>query len=229
MLNWNLEVMEKTKQTAEDKTFIGGKPNIPPEIAIPQCSLCGEELTFMFQVEFPKGHDWYGKTMAMFFCTAMFHDEFCIPEFPDVPDLYGVDITSDFLNRYARNFKVIIFDSEKGRVREDYKEKVAFKRLDISSTNCLNDEADFVLGGDPIWIMGEDETPHSIDGKELTLLLQVREDYLFETIESAPLQATINNEFCQDHNYYLFAADRIYFWGVKDQSSPLVYISVQAP
>ena len=229
MTNWNLEIMDGLKQTEEERSFIGGKPNIPPEIVIPQCSMCNSELTFMFQIEFPMGHSWHGKSLAVFFCTTTFHDEFCIPEFPDVQDLFGVDITADFLRHYARNFRVIVFDTAKGKVRENYEEKVAFKKLRISSTNCIDSRAIFVLGGDPIWIMGIDETPRSIDGREPTLLLQVKEDFLFQTIESAPPQETIMKALREDGNYQLFASDRIYFWGVKDKSIPLVYITVQSP
>lgn len=229
MLNWNLKVSGETIQKAEENTYIGGKPKIPPEIVIPKCSMCDNELTFMFQIEFPPEHEWYGKSLAVFFCTKNFHDEYCIPEFPHVPDLYGVEVTSDFLKQYERNFKVIVFDSDKGQIREDYEEKVAYKSLYIASKNCEDLNSDFVLGGEPTWIMGMDETPHSIDGKELTLLLQVKEDYLFQTVPLAPPQVTSMGRPRNDSNYKLFVSDRIYFWGVKDKSIPLVYISVQAP
>lgn len=36
-----------------------------------------------------------------------FYDQYCMSEFPHVPDLYGTEITSDFLKQYERNFKVL--------------------------------------------------------------------------------------------------------------------------
>lgn len=229
MLNWNFDIGDGENQSLETNSFVGGKPKLPMDITIPRCSLCNNELTFLFQVDFPLGHDWYGKSMAVFFCTATFHNQYCIPMFPKVPDLFGANISSEFLQRYARNFRTIVFDSEKGVMREDYEEKVAFKILKMRSKNVVDRDVPFSLGGEPIWIMGVDETPSSIDGKELTLLMQIKEDYLFEAIPSAPPQATIMNSHRRDGKYELFAADRIYFWGVKDKSIPLIYISVQAP
>lgn len=229
MLNWNYDILDGDNQSFETSSFIGGKPKIPAEIAIPRCSLCNNELTFMFQVEFPPEHDWYGKSLAVFFCTTAFHNRYCIPQFPQVPDLFGANISSEFLRRYGRNFRTIVFDSNQGTLREDYEEKVAFKTLQMRSKNKVDKKAPFILGGSPIWIMGVDETPGTIDGKELTLLLQIKENYRFQITPSAPPQATIMNRYRDDGTYELFAADRIYFWGVKDKSSPLIYISVQAP
>lgn len=229
MLNWNFDIVDGKEQSLEISSFIGGKPKIPIDITIPRCSLCNNELTFLFQVDFPLGHDWYGKSLAVFFCTATFHNQYCIPMFPKVSDLCGANITSEFLKRYSRNFRTIVFDSEKGVVRGDYEEKVKFKTFQIRSKNEIDNEAPFSLGGTPIWIMGVDETPSSIDGKELTLLMQIKEDYWFDITPSAPPQATIMNRYRSDGKYELFAADRIYFWGVKDMSTPLIYISVQAP
>ena len=46
----------------------------------------------------------------------------------------------------------------------------------------------------------------------------------FQTVPSAPPQATIMGRFRNDSNYQLFASDRIYFWGVKDKSIPYIYL-----
>ena len=45
---------------------------IPPESVIPKCSMCNNELTFMFQIEFPPEHEWYGKSLAVFFVQSLF-------------------------------------------------------------------------------------------------------------------------------------------------------------
>lgn len=56
-------------------SFIGGKPCIPPSVPLPVCKICGEPLTFFFQVAFPEGHMWAGKSLAFFFCSATYHKE----------------------------------------------------------------------------------------------------------------------------------------------------------
>ena len=51
-------------------SFIGGKPCLPPSIPLPVCKICGEPLTSFFQVAFPEGHIWTGKSLAFFFCSS---------------------------------------------------------------------------------------------------------------------------------------------------------------
>ncbi len=51
-------------------SFIGGKPCLPSSVSLPVCKICGEPLTFFFQVAFPEGHIWAGKSLAFFFCSS---------------------------------------------------------------------------------------------------------------------------------------------------------------
>lgn len=185
----------------------------------------------MFQIAFPLEHSWFGKSFALFFFTNQFHEEFCIPEFPDVIDLNGAQITKDFLDGYERNFKLLIFDIEKGVVRNEYKEKVVYKPLEMLRIEGADSQAEFVIGGEPIWIMGYDETPGSIScNDKVELLLQIREDYMFERLsEAKPQESMFGDRLKKVNLYELFAANRIYFWGTTDTVSPAVYISVQSP
>lgn len=105
MLNWNFDIGDGENQSLETNSFVGGKPKLPMDITIPRCSLCNNELTFLFQVDFPLGHDWYGKSMAVFFCTATFHNQYCIPMFPKVPDLFGANISSEFFAKVCSKFQ----------------------------------------------------------------------------------------------------------------------------
>ncbi len=44
MKSWRLEVIGNCVQAEEYDSFIGGKPKLPPDIDIPKCELCGNEL-----------------------------------------------------------------------------------------------------------------------------------------------------------------------------------------
>ena len=49
----------------EQRSFVGGIPRLPSNIAIPKCSLCGEEQTFFFQIELPKEINGGSDTLAV--------------------------------------------------------------------------------------------------------------------------------------------------------------------
>ena len=85
MKSWKLEPLSDRRQPEEEDTFLGGKPKLPPDVSLPSCRLCGKELAFFFQVAFPQGHKWEGKSMAVFYCVEEWHDRYCIPELPDGP------------------------------------------------------------------------------------------------------------------------------------------------
>ena len=224
---WNLEVTDNCVQTEEYDSFIGGKPKLPPDIEIPKCDLCGKELFFMFQVAFPEGHEWEGKSMAVFYCIETWHDSYCIPQLSD--DMKN--ISQQFLEEYERNFRILVFDTSCGKIVDTYKEKVSFQPLKPVLEDKTKAQWDFVIGGRPIWIMGMSEKPDTIaDVKKPKLLLQVREDFQFNTLPDSPRQA---NPFSPDKLsrfpwYELFASDRIYFWGVQKEGKQLVYTSVQS-
>lgn len=190
MKSWKLEPLSDRRQTEEEDTFIGGKPKLPPDVFLPSCRLCGKELAFFFQLAFPQGHKWEGKSMAVFYCVEEWHDQYCIPELPDGPSLNKVDVTADFLNQYQRNFRVLVFDTAKAVLVEGYQEKVAFRSMAITQEDKTDRGWDMVIGGRPVWIMGQAERPASVAGdKKPVLLLQVREDFKFPILPDAPREA----------------------------------------
>jgi len=229
MNGWICNIIENQYQDFSEDSFIGGKPKIPQDFSLPYCELCGKELTFFFQVAFPFNHAWYGKSLALFYCTEHYHGDLCIPEFPDIQDLLGANIPIDFLRKYEKNFRILIFDTHNGVTNKQYVEKVTFKSLQLIENNGADSNADFLLAGAPVWIMGFDETPATINTIKSTLLLQIKEDYVFDKLQNAPAQEDVFGEPRKENFYKLFVADRIYFWGTKDLNMPLVYVSVQAP
>ena len=246
MRSWNCIIKEDEKQTSSTLSYIGGKPNLPLSLSIPKCTICGDEMTFMFQIAFPKEHFLNKKTMSVYFCTLKDHDIYCIPEIPP-PDVFfdketdeyidNIEVTKEFLEQYERNFKILVFDTDNAEIVESYEEKCIFKNIEFEMSEYTNPDIDFVIGGEPIWIMGEDinETPNSIcEDTNIGLIMQIREDYIFDKHFDAHIQENeyrveTNEEKLRRIPYMLFASDRIYFWGTKDKENLKVFISVQAP
>lgn len=162
------------------------------------------------------------------YCVESWHDAYCIPELPQ----QRADISEEFLRTYQRNFRVIVFDTPLGKTAGAYREKVAFQALRPVPETRTKREWDFVMGGRPIWIMGIPERPNSIAGIEKpALLLQVKEGFRFPVLPAAPKQA---NPFAPGGRslfpwYDLFVSNRVYFWGVQQNGTERVYISVQRP
>ena len=168
--------------------------------------------------------------MAVFYCVEEWHDRYCIPELPDGPSLNKVDVTADFLNQYQRNFRVLVFDTAKAVPVEGYQEKVAFRSMAITQEDKTDKGWDMVIGGRPVWIMGQAERPALVAGdKKPVLLLQVREDFKFPILPDAPREAApfFSTKVSPFLWYSLFARDRLYFWGGQGQEGEKVYISVQ--
>ena len=113
---------------------------------------------------------------------------------------------------------------------EGYQEKVAFRSMAITQEDKTDKGWDMVIGGRPVWIMGQAERPASVAGdKKPVLLLQVREDFKFPILPDAPREAApfFPTKVSPFLWYSLFARDRIYFWGGQGQEGEKVYISVQ--
>ncbi|CAG9611928.1 hypothetical protein BACCIP111899_01100 [Bacillus rhizoplanae] len=217
------------QQNESDLSFIGGHPCIPSSIEIPVCRLCGAEQTFFFQVAFPENHIWHDFSMAVFACTSCAHEEYLIPEMLH-DTLLGVDVPKGFLESYQRNFKIIIFETNEGSLRNDYKEKVQFRRWNLTLTS-ETDRSENKIGGQPNWLL-DDETPTTYNSTvAMYFLMQLMEDLKFDIVPDAPPQIRIGLRGKPEpskHRYYeLFLANNLYFFGTKDRSEPLVYILTQ--
>lgn len=216
-------------QSEGDLSFIGGHPRIPETMDIPVCRLCGAELTFFFQIAFPQDHAWADLSMALFACTSCAHEEHLIPEMLEGP-LPGVDIPEDFLESYQKNFRVLVFKTEEGRFREDYEEKVAFKRWNLVSSPKVN-ARDHKIGGKPNWLL-EDEAPATYNQTvPMVFLMQILEGFTFDKLPDAPPQMTLGltgEPEPSDTPYYeLFLSNNVYFFGTKGGNERLVYIITQ--
>lgn len=226
-----LKIDDESTQTQgeNDHSFIGGLPRIPEALELPTCRLCGSELTFFFQVAFPQDHVWANLSMAVFACTSCAHEEHFIPEMLEGP-LPGVDIPENFLTVYQKNFRILVFKTDEGRLRKDYTEKVAFKRWHLVSSSRAN-ARETKIGGQPGWLL-DDEAPATYNHTTpMSFLMQLQEDFTFDKLPDAPPQITLGltqePEASNDPYYELFLGNNLYFFGTKDSEEPLVYILTQ--
>lgn len=222
-------------------SFIGGKPCLPPSIPLPVCKICGEPLTFFFQVAFPEGHIWAGKSLALFFCSSYQKHEsgaWLPPEIhPAEMDLFAIPDGELDAKAYQTLFRAIVFDTSDGIPREDYQEWVAYQEIIWKPSRKKARSVPIILGGEPIWIGHRNypkRRPASYRGKPMDLILQIAENFNFEKLPDAPPE--MNKCYLQNRpfeartqpDYTLFCEfNRIYLWGPEDPSDPVVYINVQ--
>jgi hypothetical protein len=216
-------------QNENDLSFVGGRPRIPNSTAIPTCQLCGAELTFFFQVAFPDKHEWSELSMAVFACTSCAHEEYLIPEMLKGP-LPGADIPEQFLEAYQKNFRILVFVTNEGTVKADYREKIQFSRWNLVTTPAYQ-ASENKIGGVPNWLL-DDEAPSTYNaGVPMIFLMQLLEEFKFDIVQDAPPQIRIGlrgKPQPSKHRYYEpFLGNNVYFFGTADHSKPLVYIVTQ--
>lgn len=220
----NLEQMQEPNISS----FIGGYPKIPINISLPKCELCGSEQTFFFQVAFPDNHPWSSKAMALFSCTSCAKKGYFIPEMLE-GQLSGADIPKDFIHSYQRNFKLIVFESENGVIRNEYIQKIGYKEIKLQEM----DDPDIYenkVGGNPSWLL-EDEAPTTYNKTvQMFFIMQILENYRFDILQTAPGQATLGFgneiEYSENNYYELFLGNNLYFFGTL-HGEPQVYIITQ--
>ncbi|MDP4147180.1 MAG: hypothetical protein Q8936_22345 [Bacillota bacterium] len=219
----------KEIQNEDDLSFIGGRPRVPNEIEIPTCKLCGSKQTFFFQVAFTEKQPWDGYTMAVFACTSCVHKDYFIPEMLK-GRLKDIDIPNGFLDEYQKNFRILVFETSKGRVRKNYEEKIIFKkwvqeRSKNPKVSCNK------IGGTPNWYLG-DESPSTYNKTtEMIFLMQLKQEFDFDILPYAPQQVdlglTLKIEPMNKPYYRLFLKNYTYFLGTRDINNPKVYIITQ--
>lgn len=232
-------ILTKTKQD-NSTSFIGGKPRIPKDEPLPRCKVCGEPLTFFFQIAFPKKHMWTGKSIAFFYCICSYHRHDAKQQFPPYitateSDLFKIPNGEINPETYQTLFRAVFFDTTDGVLREDYTEKVAYQRIDWKSSRISKRKVPIIIGGDAIWSSqyGK-ERPVSYEGKPMMLVLQVADYFNFEKLPDAPPEMSEtykeNNPFePRKENDYTFFYDfnRVYLWGTSEPAHPSFWLNVQ--
>jgi hypothetical protein len=209
------------------RSYIGGKPSLPPRVKVPVCGLCGQDQTFMFQVAFPSGAEWNGRTLSCFSCTRCADRRFLIPVMLE-DQRRGFNIPAQFLKSYGINFTFLVFPTDKAVIAHDYTEQVSFSALQMKRGSKPGDFGK--IGGVPDWIL-EDESPATYNSKiPMLFLLELKPSLLFPMAEGALPQVKLNlfghpAPSRLDH-YKLFLGNAIYFFGTS-RGKPIVYAVTQ--
>ena len=233
-------ILTKTEQD-NSTSFIGGKPYIPKDELLPICKVCGEPLTFFFQIAFPQGHMWEGKSLALFYCTCTTHKHDDMQTFPPsihtgtANDLFNIPDGEINPETYQTLFRVIFFDTTEGVLREDYKEKVTYQRIDWKSSKKKNKKVPIIVAGEAIWSKEFGmERPASYEGKNMELVLQVADYFNFDKLYDASpeMEATYekNNPFIprKENSYtFFYEFNRVYLWGTAEREHPSFWLNVQ--
>lgn len=240
-VGWH-SVLEDTKQVKDSTSFIGGKPCLPPSLPLPKCTICGAPLTFFFQVEFPAGHMWFGKSLAFFYCTNSIWKHNSVDQFP--PQIHAskknnfiIPFGSLAPEKYQTLFRAYIFDTVEGKLREDYPERVAYHKISWKKSIRKNLKTPIILGGEPIWTGSKkfgQERPILYDDRPMDLILQIADYFNFDHLPDAPAEMKKThdprNPFVprSQLNYTLFHEfNRVYLWGTTDFADNSVYLNVQ--
>jgi len=239
-----LEAMESeesdAEQRLEDTTFIGGYPRLPAEVELPHCAYCGALQMFFFQVAFPSDHLWAGYTLALFHCTAC--------EYPDegflVPTLFKpedkpLDIPAHFFDKYQINFRIFVFLTEQGEIRQDYEPRIGFRHwkmrlvADDYPENTEEEDSAFIskVGGEPSWIRFDNTSATYAGSVPMHFLLQVVPNFTFDTVLDAPPQVFTGSidygRQTLDWDYELFLNSSLYFFGTSEPNQNIVYLVLQ--
>jgi hypothetical protein len=204
-------------------SFKGGIPNIPKRFPIPHCTQCGAEMTFFFQIAFPRKHMWEGRTITFFHCTACANMDNYWPKtyytrgqdnYPNIPD--------GFLDTYQTNFRIYVFETTEPVIqRNEAKHVLKFERLSFEK---LNPRVKYYnttkVGGIPAWDLskldGADEIYKEVTymGAGFDFLMQVERDWSFTRLPETPPQFDYYKEGSPVYNLYNpFMGPKMYFLG----------------
>jgi hypothetical protein len=214
-------------QTGAEDSFVGGRPKIPEGTDFSLCNMCGARQGFFLQVAFPPKTPWAGSSLAIFHCTSCVDDDYLIPGMLKNPR--GAHVPLKFLRHYQTNFRFVTFDTAKGRLRIDYSERVAFRRISMepSPKPTLKQHK---IGGVPSWVM-EDEAPASTDTGNMDFLLQLLPGLTFPILDGAPRQRELDltgvPAESPNEEYQLFIGNALYLFGCPGDAERLVYAITQ--
>ena len=225
-----ITLQDQTHQSDTDQSYIGGIPRVPIAWEHPECSLCGGMQTFFFQIRFPVGVKWSGLTLAVYACIECADENWLIPEMIKEP-LRGAGIPLEFPEKYQRNFKFVVFDSQESSLDEGYEPRVAFQGIEIHAKRSQRSIGK--IGGIPDWLL-EDEAPSLLsDGENLFFLLQLYQSLSFQRVNGAPPQIELGLDGTPYpsglEHYELFLGNALYFFGTEIPDAKKIYLLTQVP
>lgn len=223
MSAYKLEIVQSSNQEDSDRSFRGGVPNMPAELALPKCKLCGADQTFFFQVAFPEKHIWNGWVMCVFNCTACSGELSLFNQLEPVDD--PASLPDNYLDEYQDYFKVIVYpaNSPNSIMRKEARRVLKFERIVFEKLRANDRSGVSKIGGKPYWsydelIPGMTENTSYMGGK-FVFIGQIA-DWYFPALDDAPPQAGIGEEWhTKFHSYQLLLSSFLSFFGT---TSPLL-------
>jgi len=209
-------------QIDSELSFVGGCPNIPGGVPLPDCDFCEDRMTFFFQIAFPQDHEWTGKVMCFFACTSCEPLEYGTP--PSPPDVRNPP--DGFLDTYQKNFRVLVHDTVSHELRTDLKPRIEYERL-VFRPSRKTKVASTHIGGKPIWTWYGDETPISYQQQPFIFLLQILDDWNFNRAADAPEQYCypfLGNPYPHPGIYQIFSGLPLYLFGTVHEGKHQVYV-----
>lgn len=220
-------VGSKEVTQSHQTSFIGGKPRIPVARKLPHCRECGAGQTFFFQIEYELVPSAPSQSVAVFACTRCANENTLIPAYSRSALTEGI-VSDDFLKDYQTNFAFVVFDTVEGVLREEYCDLIGFR--EISFRRNAGAQIFASMGPKPRWLLGNEAPSITRSGRKLFFLLQIHEDFEFETVEEAPKQISLNilgePKEANFSGYQLFLQNEIYLF-VTDEHPSQVYCVTQ--
>jgi hypothetical protein len=225
----------KQPQSADQESFVGGRPKIPVREKAPVCRNCGAVQSFFFQVAFPPGHIWSGQTLAVFGCNACEFDPCPVPKVNQIFVPYmkrmdlrsGEDLPDGALDLYQKTCRFLAFPTVDGVIREDYPKRVQYRPIALDPVAESKPTAKSMVGGWPGWVSIK-MTPGMYLGEPLEFLMQWRHGYEFDIVPGAPPPYHPFLEevpaLKQIKQYRLFQGTQLYFFGNRAQGRPQVFM-----
>lgn len=197
------KIKSNIKQTKEILSFRGGIPNIPDRFSIPLCVFCKSEMTFFYQVAFPKKHIWADQVVAFFQCTSYSCDKSksygYSGRFSRIFVQAFEEIVDNILLEYQDDFQIYVFPNwETTILRNDFKLKLQFEKIDFVEVDGRKAYPnDMKLGGRIDWgnLFPHAGTRDKWTNKEISymgggidFLMQIPEDWGPTRLASTPFQ-----------------------------------------
>jgi hypothetical protein len=228
----------RTVQISDQISFVGEQPKLPPSCPLPLCQMCGTVQSFFFQIAFEEDHAWAGHTLAVFQCTSCYDKGHIVPLirrslFPTMINDYllpGEDIPDGAVDLIQVRCRFIAFRTADAVLRDEYREKVAFRKISLKPFDNEKRTTKSKVGGKPGWV-AEDQSPGLYLGQPLRFLMQWQMFYEFDLVPDAPppfdpMMEAIP-ELKEIRHYDLFVGKQLYFFGNFANARYHVYLFSQ--
>lgn len=236
-MTYTIKRISRAKQTEDVTSFSGGSPLLPERFSWSMCGDCGQPLTFYFQISFPPGHPWHGRTMAVFFCVDRITKETAHP-YPLSHDRSDSSFSREEHVAYLdnavvedppRNYRLLVFGADEPKaLRREHPPRVKYQVIQLNSSERdpgLRTKVGGACVGTDGWVR---DFGRRYRGHDLVFLMQLGREYSFPRLADAPPQQMdpYDQSWVKtEPSYLLFTGYPLCFFGTPiDIEEPLIYL-----